>query len=164
MTSGRLVFDDVKYISIQQYEKLTKYHKPKKGDILISKSGTLGAVCIVDTDIDFGIYESLICLQLKEEINNRFMYHLLQTKKIQNELIGKKTGSAIVHINLQSFKNLNVSIPEMNEQIRIAKLLDKFDTLVNDISEGLPAEIELRRKQYEYYRNKLLSFEEYDNE
>lgn len=160
MTSGRLVFDDVKYISIQQYEKLTKYHKPKKGDILISKSGTLGAVCIVDTDIDFGIYESLICLQLKEEINNRFMYHLLQTKKIQNELIGKKTGSAIVHINLQSFKNLNVSIPEMNEQIRIAKLLDKFDTLVNDISEGLPAEIELRRKQYEYYRNKLLSFEE----
>ena len=42
----------------------------------------------------------------------------------------------------------------------IVNILDKFDALVNDISEGLPAEIELRRKQYEYYRNKLLSFEE----
>ena len=57
-------------------------------------------------------------------------------------------------------KDLEISLPPLSEQRKIAKVLDKFDKLINDISEGLPAEIELRRKQYEYYRNKLLSFEE----
>ena len=51
-------------------------------------------------------------------------------------------------------------LPTLEEQKRIVNILDKFDKLVNDITEGLPAEIEARRKQYEYYRNKLLSFEE----
>ena len=57
-------------------------------------------------------------------------------------------------------KELDITLPPIQEQKRISNILDKFDKLINDISEGLPAEIELRRKQYEYYRNKLLSFEE----
>ena len=51
-----------------------------------------------------------------------------------------------------------IPIPTIAEQERIVAILDKFDALVNDISVGLPAEIEARRKQYEYYRNKLLTF------
>ena len=54
--------------------------------------------------------------------------------------------------------------PSLEEQECIVKKLDKFDKLINDISEGIPAEIEARRKQYEYYRNKLLSFEELKDE
>ena len=53
-----------------------------------------------------------------------------------------------------------VKIPDISIQRKIADILDKFDKLINDITVGLPAEIELRRQQYEYYRNKLLSFEE----
>lgn len=62
--------------------------------------------------------------------------------------------------SLGYIKNLEIKVPSLQEQERIVNVLDKFDKLVNDISEGLPAEIEARRKQYEYYRNKLLSFEE----
>lgn len=62
--------------------------------------------------------------------------------------------------SLGYIKNLEIKVPSLQEQERIVNILDKFDKLVNDISEGLPAEIEARRKQYEYYRNKLLSFEE----
>ena len=51
-------------------------------------------------------------------------------------------------------------IPEIYEQKRIVSILDKFDTLTNSISEGLPAEINARRKQYKYYRNQLLTFPE----
>ena len=51
-------------------------------------------------------------------------------------------------------------MPETEEQTRIVSILDKFDALVNDLSIGLPAEIKARRKQYEYYRNKLLTFKE----
>ena len=53
-----------------------------------------------------------------------------------------------------------IPYPSMEEQTRIVSILDRFDKLCKDISEGLPAEIEARRKQYEYYRHKLLSFEE----
>ena len=56
------------------------------------------------------------------------------------------------------FKKLQIPIPPMEEQQRIVAILDKFEKLVNDISEGLPAEIAARRQQYEYYRDKLLTF------
>jgi len=60
--------------------------------------------------------------------------------------------------NLTFVRNLKIPIPPLSEQERIVAILDKFDALVNDLSEGLPAEIAARKKQYEYYRNKLLSF------
>ena len=56
--------------------------------------------------------------------------------------------------------NYEFFLPSMEEQQRIINILDKFDKLISDISEGIPAEIELRKKQYEYYRNKLLNFME----
>ena len=61
-------------------------------------------------------------------------------------------------LNLQMISNFPIPLPPFSEQQRIASILDKFDTLVNSISEGLPKEIALRRKQYEYYREKLLTF------
>ena len=56
--------------------------------------------------------------------------------------------------------DIKIPIPSLEKQKEIVEILDKFDTLVNDLSEGIPAEIEMRTKQYEYYRNKLLTFEE----
>lgn len=53
---------------------------------------------------------------------------------------------------------------DMREQVKLSSLLDRFDALVNDLSSGLPAEIEARRKQYEYYRDKLLTFKELEPE
>jgi type I restriction enzyme S subunit len=60
-------------------------------------------------------------------------------------------------------RNYRIPIPPLSEQKKIVSILDKFDALVNDISIGLPAEIEARRKQYEYYRNKLLTFKNVSN-
>ena len=57
-----------------------------------------------------------------------------------------------------------IPIPPIEEQKRIVSILDQFDTLVNDISKGLPAEIEARRRQYEYYRDRLLTFKEIHHE
>ena len=61
---------------------------------------------------------------------------------------------------LDGLKRIKVPIPPLEEQRRIVLILDKFDSLVNDLSIGLPAELEARRKQYEYYRDRLLTFEE----
>ena len=59
---------------------------------------------------------------------------------------------------MSMFKKIEIPIPSLEEQARIVSILDKFDTLTSSISEGLPREIELREKQYEYYRDLLLSF------
>ncbi len=69
-------------------------------------------------------------------------------------------GSAQPNLNLQQLNEFSFPFPTEEEQQRIVDILDRFDKLCNDISEGLPAEIEARKKQYEYYRDKLLSFKE----
>ena len=66
--------------------------------------------------------------------------------------------SSVPNINANEVKSIKIPLPPLEEQQCIATILDKFDTLVNSISEGLPKEIALRRKQYEYYRERLLSF------
>ena len=69
-----------------------------------------------------------------------------------------KKGGGIPHVQGKELEKIKIPVPPMEEQERIVELLDRFDKLCNDISEGLPAEIEARRKQYEYYRDKLLTF------
>ena len=80
-----------------------------------------------------------------------FVYYL-QTLKIKGK------GTTVKGISIEELERIRIPIPPLAEQERIVGILDKFDALVNDISEGLPAEIRARRKQYEYYRNKLLTF------
>ena len=68
------------------------------------------------------------------------------------------------NITMTNIRKFKIPIPSLEEQERIVNVLDRFDKLTNDISEGLPAEIEARKKQYEYYRDKLLTFKELKKE
>ena len=70
------------------------------------------------------------------------------------------TGGAQPKLNQKNLNKIEIPLPPLDEQKRIVEILDRFDSLCNDISTGLPAEIEARRKQYEYYRDKLLNFKE----
>ena len=88
------------------------------------------------------------------------MYFLLTNEFKRTQLDGLSGTSSMKNITMSNIRKFKIPVPSIEEQKRIVNILDKFDKLVNDISEGLPAEIEARRKQYEYYRNKLLSFEE----
>lgn len=63
-------------------------------------------------------------------------------------------------MGLKSLREMAIPVPPLTEQQRIVDILDRFDKLTNDITAGLPAEIEARRKQYEYYRDKLLTFKQ----
>lgn len=73
-------------------------------------------------------------------------------------LVSKVRKASIPRLSPSVIKDLEIPLPSLEEQQRIVSILDKFDTLVNDLSQGLPAEIEARRQQYEYYRDKLLTF------
>ena len=85
----------------------------------------------------------------------RYVFHYLSS---QYEYIRSLGAGSQTNINARIVKGLKIPIPPLSEQQRIVSILDKFDTLTSSISEGLPKEIELRRKQYEYYREQLLSF------
>ena len=85
----------------------------------------------------------------------RYVFHYLSS---QYEYIRSLGAGSQTNINARIVKGLKIPLPPLSEQQRIVSILDKFDTLTSSISEGLPKEIELRRKQYEYYREQLLSF------
>lgn len=92
-------------------------------------------------------------------IDMRFLFHVL--KKQQAKLHSMKRGSGVPHINSKMLaNNMAIPVPPLEEQQHVVSILDRFDKLTNDLSSGLPAEIEARRKQYEYYRDRLLSFDE----
>ena len=90
------------------------------------------------------------------QANYRYVFHWLCKEYKNLKSLGEGSQS---NINGKKIKQYPIPIPPLAEQERIVGILDKFDALVNDISIGLPAEIEARRKQYEYYREKLLSFD-----
>jgi type I restriction enzyme S subunit len=138
----------------------SRKYKPRKWDVYMVKSGsTTGKVAIVDIDADFNIWSPLAAMRTDNEITSRYLYHLLQTKDVQEQVRNRMSHGSQPNLSMRVLEQFDIKIPTLEEQHCIVNILDKFDKLINDISKGLPAEIELRRKQYEYYRNKLLSFE-----
>ena len=73
---------------------------------------------------------------------------------------GSKKGSGVPHIQIKAMHSMSLPVPGLQDQDRIIAILDKFDELTNDLATGLPAEIAARRRQYEHYRDRLLTFEE----
>ncbi len=90
-----------------------------------------------------------------ELAETRFLFYFLQTVNVAGLIHGN-----IPKLNQGDFRSIAITLPPLQKQQEVVKLLDRFNTLCNDITEGLPAEIEARQRQYEYYRDRLLSFKE----
>ena len=129
-----------------------------KNTLIISTSATIGEYALITKE--FLCNQRFTCLIIKEEYKNillpMFLKHyayILSKKCKENIKIGNFPS-----VDMDKFKKFLIPLPSLEEQERIVDILDRFDKLCNDISEGLPAEIEARQKQYEYYREKLLTF------
>ena len=92
----------------------------------------------------------------EEVVLSRYVFHFLLNK--QSSIFNLKRGAGVPHVYAKDLAAFSIPLPPLSEQRRIVDILDRFDTLTNSISEGLPKEIALRRKQYEYYRDALLNF------
>ena len=97
---------------------------------------------------------------MKHKQNPKYLAYALSTTDAQRQKSYGKIKSKVVHASVPSIKLISIPLPPLAVQEKIASILDNFHSLVTDISEGLPAEIDARQKQYEYYRDKLLTFEE----
>ena len=94
-------------------------------------------------------------VKLQDAVLPKYVYHYLKAN--QETIYCKKRGAGIPHVHGADLSNMKIPIPHIAEQLRIVDILDNFEALCNDMSIGIPAEIELRKKQYEHYQNKLLS-------
>ena len=143
------------YISnklFQEYKQ--KYSYPKKGDILISASGTIGRTVIFDGQNSYFQDSNIVWIDNDETlVLNKYLYHFYKIAKW-----GIAEGGTIQRLYNDNLKKVKISIPPLKEQHRIVSILDKFETLTNSITEGLPLAIEQSQKRYEYYRELLLNF------
>jgi len=142
-------------------ELATKLRKANKGDLVIATtSENIEDVC--KTVVWLGNEE--ICISgetyiFKHNQNPKYIAYYLQTPMFFDYKRKNVTGTKVIRLHGDKLNEFKIPLPPLSEQERIVRILDKFDALVNDISVGLPAEIKARRKQYEYYRGKLLTFE-----
>ncbi|ENE5336596.1 restriction endonuclease subunit S [Klebsiella pneumoniae] len=138
-----------------------KYSFPKKGDILISASGTIGRTVIYDGEPAYFQDSNIVWLENDESIvTNKYLWHFYKIAKW-----AVSEGGTIDRLYNDNIRKTKIIVPypsdsskSLAEQNRVVAILDKFDALTSSISEGLPREIELRQKQYEYYRDLLFSF------
>ena len=127
----------------------------ESGSVVVTLQGTIGRVAI--TQYDCYVDRTLaIFTSYKVKLNKKYFAHQLKAKFDKEKEFAR--GSTIKTITKAEFSKFEIPLPPINEQDRIVAILDKFDTLTHSISEGLPREIELRQKQYEYYRDLLLNF------
>lgn len=123
--------------------------------IVIARSGAYAGL-VSYWDIPIFLTDAFSIHPDKNYLSTKYLYYVL--KKDQVKIHNMSKGAGVPHVRAKDFESYAVPIPSFEEQKRIVAILDKFDTLTTSISEGLPKEIELRKKQYEYYRDMLLTF------
>ena len=167
VNNGKYIVVNAKFISTDG--QIKKYSNKQicplyKDDILMVMSdlpnGRALAKCfLVDEDDKFTLNQRIGAFTVRRHdlINTKYLYYVLNRN---SQLLKYDNGADQTNLRKNEILNILIHVPSIEEQQRIVNILDRFDTLCNDLSEGLPAEIEARRKQYEYYRDKLLSFEE----
>ncbi len=152
------------FVSEDDYNLVMRRGLPEIGDVLITTEAPCGFVAQVDRK-DIALAQRVIKYRSKDErLTNSFLKHYLIGGQFQKKLYKAATGSTVKGIKGSNLHSLTIPLPSLSKQREIVSILDKFDTLTHSISEGLPREIELRQKQYEYYRDLLLSFPKPDNE
>lgn len=143
------------YITREKFEEYReKFSFPQKGDVLISAAGTIGRTVIYDGKPAYYQDSNIVWLDNDEsKVINKYLYYYYQLQPW-----AVSTGGTIARLYNDNISKAKIAVPPLDEQHRIVSILDRFDALCNDLTSGLPAEIAARQKQYEYYRDKLLTF------
>ena len=154
-----MVLDDVKYIDNSDFSKLNR-SKLQKDDMLFTYVGTVGEVALVDENDRYYLAPNVALVRNHSKlINSRYLMYYFQSSDFSFKQIDKfMESSSMKNLTMEKIRQFKIPIPSLPIQERIVQVLDNFDTVCNDLNIGLPKEIELRQKQYEYFREKLLTF------
>ena len=148
--------DDDRYW--ESSDGLEKYLLQDK-DIIISMDGSLvgkSFAMLSKKHLPLLLVQRVARVRAKR-VNPNFLFHNI-AHRFSGYVDKKKTGGAIPHVSMKDIQNFSIPVPSLQEQERIATILDRFESLTTSLQSGLPAEITARRQQYEHYRDKLLTF------
>ena len=154
--------DNTKKVNDSMFKKHGIHFDPIN-TVFLSINGTIGNVSFYNNE-KIVLGKSVAYFKIKSpELHTRYLFYFLQTNYAKQYFENQKTGSTIKNLGLKSLRAFEIPIPSDDEQLYIVATMDKFYNLTNSITEGLPREIELRQKQYEYYRDLLFSFPKPDS-
>lgn len=154
--NGTVDYEGCKKISSAKYASMGGA-KLKKHDILYCLRGSTGKNGVFMQD-EGTVASSLLAIRANESIDYRFLFYLLNSSMELRQRLKSDTGAAQPNLSAESVGNYVFPLPSLKRQLEIVGILNRYDALYSKVSFGLTAEIEDRTKQYEYYRNKLLSF------
>ena len=160
--NGEINLKNCYYVNEERYIQ-DKNIQLRNDDVLVTKDGTLGKVAYVSNldkpaTLNSGIF--VIRSIDTNKLLNRYLFHYLKAPYLMKYAQNKLTGGTIKHLNQNVIVDFEIPLPPLEVQKRIVAVLDNFEKICNDLNIGLPAEIEARQKQYEFYRNFLLTFKE----
>ena len=151
--NGRILSDSIQHITKQVIKGGKLF---PANSIIVATTATIGEHALLTVDA-LANQRFTFLTQKNNIFNMKYFYYYMF---IIDEWCKSNTNvSGFASVDMVKFRKLKIPVPPLSEQERIVNILDKFESLVNDISIGLPAEINARQQQYKYYRNKLLSFD-----
>ena len=154
-------FSADKVLSYVSDEIFSKLRKAQKNDILIATTSEniedVGKSMVWLGDEEIGFSGDMYCYRTKQ--NPKFVAYFFQTNDFQKQKERKVTGTKMIRIHSDDMENFEIPLPSLSLQNKIVRILDKFQVMLEDTKGLLPEEIAQRQKQYEYYREKLLTFE-----
>lgn len=150
----RYFIDDTKFAELKRFSV-------NPGDMIMSCSGTMGKIAIVPDDAPKGVInQALLKITVGSEVDRKYLKYCFENT-ISKQMNDNARGGAIKNVaSVAELKQTMIAVPPIEIQKRLVKVLDNFDAICSDLNIGLPAEIDARQKQYEFYRNLLLTFAE----
>lgn len=162
--AGRdVVFGDkTDRISKEAVEIINNRSKLLANDVLISATGTIGNTALVrEAPKEWNIKEGVYAITPNQDlIRPLYLLNWFHSSEAIRQLNSASEGGTVKSVSMKKMEKVVVPVPSLEEQDKLVELLEMFNAMTEDISQGLPAEIKARRKQYEYYRDKLLTFRE----
>ena len=149
-----------KYVEEDIFIKENKRTNVENGDVLLTIVGAIGRTALVKTDLK-ALFQRSICVikPKRDEINSSYLKYVLDTNTIQNYIQINAHGAAQKGLYLKEVEKIKIPVPPLDVQAEIVKILDKYTTSVTELQQELEKELTARKKQYEYYRDRLLNFD-----
>lgn len=155
--NGCVSYKDAYYISQEDFNSINVRSKVDKNDILFTMIGTVGEIAHVTSEPDYAI-KNVGLIKTGNKVFARYLFHYLQSSLAKKYIEDNKSKGSQVFLALGKIRKFPIPYIDTKIQSRIVQVLDNFDAVCNDLNIGLPKEIELRQKQYEFFRDKLLTF------
>jgi type I restriction enzyme S subunit len=152
LTAGSgISFDDLNYVSTEDHEEFCKRTHPERGDILISKDGTLGVVRLVETDRPFSVFVSVALIKPVDRNMSRYLVTAFESPTVQRQMVPK--GSGLQHIHLEDLRADSIPVPPLAEQHRIVAEVDRHLSLLR----ATEAQVNANLQRAERLRQSILS-------